>query len=328
MKQGIVSIVVPAYNAGQYISECLESILAQTYPNIEVIVVDDGSRDDTALVVERYCADGRVKLIRTENRGVSAARNTGMDNCNSDGYLMFVDADDRIMPTAVEDMKTEMDRLQADIVDGYAASGIHGQRREKTAEGKLLYCYEDEDSLKRCLLGRAETSGAWAKLYRKSLVEDIRFDEDIAIHEDRLFVFRCALKKPKFATTTHVVYQYNMTAGSASRGAFSEKYLQILTVAERQCQLITDQYPHLVCYLENLKLNAKLVLLRFLEKDHSGKYKKIERQCVREVKKNKKHFRPARKADKKWFDLVVHNLYYACKVRHWLKSKTERRRKK
>src|SRR5918998_3304628 len=97
-EQSVVSVIIPCYNQGRFLSEAIESVLAQTYPHVETIVVDDGSTDDTSNIAARYSG---VRCIRQGNQGLAAARNTGLGESKG-GYLVFLDADDRLLPNALE----------------------------------------------------------------------------------------------------------------------------------------------------------------------------------------------------------------------------------
>lgn len=101
MEKGLVSIIMPAYNAGQYIKDAVDSALAQTYSNIEIVVVDDGSTDDTAAIMARYAAEKRINFIQQKNQGVAAARNTALAVAKGE-FVAFLDADDLFLPNKIE----------------------------------------------------------------------------------------------------------------------------------------------------------------------------------------------------------------------------------
>jgi len=103
---GLVSVVIPCYNQAHFLGEAIESVLAQSYPNFEIIVVDDGSTDDTSEVARRYPG---VRLVRQENKGLSGARNAGLAHSEEE-YVVFLDADDRLLPDALE---TVLEHLEA-----------------------------------------------------------------------------------------------------------------------------------------------------------------------------------------------------------------------
>ena len=115
MNKGLVSIIVPVYNVEKYLDKCVQSLVRQTYSNLEIILIDDGATDNSGTVCDKWASkDERVKVIHTENRGLSAARNTGIDN-SVGHFLCFVDSDDWIEPNMLEEMYNKAEEFQTDI---------------------------------------------------------------------------------------------------------------------------------------------------------------------------------------------------------------------
>lgn len=111
-----ISVLVPAYNTGKYIGECVESILGQTYDDLEIIIVDDGSDDDTLAIANKYAKlDNRIRVITTVHQGVAEARNECLRNATGE-YVLFVDSDDWIAPSLCENLYLEAQRTSSDIV--------------------------------------------------------------------------------------------------------------------------------------------------------------------------------------------------------------------
>ena len=185
-----ISVIVPAYNAEKTIERCLKSILKQTYHNLEVIVVNDGSKDSTELILSRIEKnDVRVHLITIENGGVSHARNVGIDNASGE-YITFVDSDDYIdeeMYTSLMELIQKYDVKIAhcsycnDDSDGNVISAVGGQ-------GKIVVQNHDEAIC--CLLdGKLFAGGLWNKMFEASLFCGCRLDETISHNEDILMNF-------------------------------------------------------------------------------------------------------------------------------------------
>ena len=122
----LVSIIVPVYNAEKYIKKCIESIINQTYKKIEVVIVDDGSKDNSVGILKKYEYDDRIKLILTKNHGVSTARNVAIEKCNGN-FIMFADADDWLEPNAVEVLLNVAISTSAEIVQ----AGYYRNENEK-----------------------------------------------------------------------------------------------------------------------------------------------------------------------------------------------------
>lgn len=209
----LVSIIVPAYNAADSLERCVRSALEQTYENIEVILVDDGSIDKTPDMAEYLGSiDNRIKVIHQSNRGLSGARNTGLDAACGE-LVFFLDSDDYIEPGEIECLCTELKQTNADLVVGgmvlESSAGIRG--RTIAAEAAIL----DEESY----WSRAHRAAAgdyieyvvsWGKLFKREVFLNERFD-DGKLHEDEYIIHRLIAKCKTIAVveTTGYVYVQN-----------------------------------------------------------------------------------------------------------------------
>lgn len=205
-----ISVIIPCYNLRNEIGRCIESILGQSYRNIEVLVVDDGSKDDSVEVIQSYCVrDERIKCIQQENQGPSAARNKGIEAATGD-YIMFVDGDDYIGQTYIEKMVDaivdDCDMVIAGLRYVYPdgrmniVSGISFQG-DRTVFLANYYS--------KCIKNRL-IFGPYNKLYRKALMDryEICFDESIEIREDGLFVLSMIEKAENFCGIENSEYFY------------------------------------------------------------------------------------------------------------------------
>ena len=170
----LVSVVIPVYNVSRYLPQCLESVLAQTYQNVEVLIVDDGSTDGSGSICDRFAErDARIRVIHTDNRGLSAARNLGLENI-SGAFIFFIDSDDWIEPNTVETLVKAALRTKADVVTMKACMEFVGKTSDLRAGKKRSRIYRGGDILAAYaegLLGNA----AWNKLYRAECFRDLRF---------------------------------------------------------------------------------------------------------------------------------------------------------
>lgn len=173
-----VSVIIPVYNAETYLKECLQSIVNQTYYNIEVLMIDDGSTDQSKKIMKHFQEKYHFRYIYQDNQGVSSARNTGLESAKGD-YIMFVDADDKINPNYIKTYMEKAILTNADIVcGGYCVDN------EKINN----YYREDNDRktfVENVLQG---TCGVvWAKIYKMECIDSIRFIKDYSNREDLLF---------------------------------------------------------------------------------------------------------------------------------------------
>lgn len=188
----LVSIVVPVYNAQKYLQPCIESIISQSYPNIEILLVDDGSNDDSGMLCDQYAEkDYRIKVFHLHNGGVSAARNYGIIHAAGE-YLAFVDSDDVLIPTFIGNAVDNMRKSSADMVIG-AFQILSNDEAQSTVD----YLRDFSDScivteyLKKMLQFHTEAfwGSNWAKLYRKDIIEKnrLQFETEVQLAEDFRF---------------------------------------------------------------------------------------------------------------------------------------------
>lgn len=192
-----VSVIIPVYNCEEFLPACIDSILAQTHQDLEIILVDDGAKDGSGAICDAYAAkDARIRVIHQVNQGVSAARNAGLDAAGGDA-VTFVDSDDTIEPDMYEVLVKLVREHDADIAHcGYRKIHFDGSFKDVLGTGVLLV--QDAWEASECLLtGKHFTGSPCTKLYRRELFSDIRFDPGLKINEDVLMnvqVFRNARK--------------------------------------------------------------------------------------------------------------------------------------
>ena len=203
----LISIIVPIYNAEAYLPRCVDSILAQTFGDFELLLVNDGSRDGSLDVCQRYAAeDGRVRVVDKPNGGVSSARNLGLESASAE-WVMFADADDWIEPNTLELAVPYIG--QCDIVR--LAWVAH---RPEEVKNKRVMNAETPDQLLKQLLRRRTKLAIWGTLIRRDLfiLNDIRFDASYDYAEDWLALLRIVCRCQSVKTLPEAfVYHYDMT---------------------------------------------------------------------------------------------------------------------
>ena len=218
-----VTIIVTAYNIEKYIERCLQSIFKQTYNNIEVFVVDDGSSDTTGIIAEKYCkGKEHYRYIRQENAGVSVARNVGIENASGD-FIVFVDGDDYLDPIAIQEYIANIDQ-DTDIL----CSCCHAFTEESTYDDHFFdrtYHMENMEEKERLFMqllngnyGKPNGKGAtavgvpWGKLYRRSFLNrySIRFDPELRRMQDNLFNMYAFYHARKIIYYDKAYYNYRL----------------------------------------------------------------------------------------------------------------------
>ena len=212
-----VSIVVPVYNTAEYLPACLDSILAQSFTDFELILVDDGSTDDSLRICEAYAfRDARIRVFHQQNAGVSAARNFGVEQAQGD-WLCYVDSDDVVLPAYLQDMLEAADAEDCLVMGNISDSRMKGLiTSDVVLEGEAMVRYMLSHNI-------LNLSGPVAKLYnRATLVKyGIRFPQDIHYGEDMLYFLQYLNHIGRVAFRQSELYQVTMREGSLSRGYYS-----------------------------------------------------------------------------------------------------------
>lgn len=221
MKVGLISIIIPAYNMEKYLENCVKSVLNQTYSDIEIIIIDDGSIDNTCKIEESLSnADKRVKIIRQRNKGVSMARNAGIEEAKGE-YIAFVDADDEIEPEYIETLVLGISKSELATIcyssqkDDFNNSNIS---RDYNVSSKYM--------LSKIYSEREVDGYVWNKLFKSNIIHanNIRFPEDITIWEDMYFVIRYLMCISNVNINTKILYYYRYRDGSAVNSDKFENY--------------------------------------------------------------------------------------------------------
>ena len=217
MENKKISIIVPVYNMEQYLERCVDSILAQTYANIEVILVDDGSKDSSYEICECYAEkDCRVKVVHKENGGLSSARNAGIDVATGE-YIGFVDSDDYISPRMYELLAEKLGDSECEIAN---VMYVRIDEDGKTTPSKVPHNTNKEISslqfTKELMLHTGDVS-VCTKLFRAEIFDDIRFP-DGKLNEDLIFMLQVFTCVKKVAFVSYVGYYYFTRSGSISGG--------------------------------------------------------------------------------------------------------------
>ena len=229
-----ISIIIPAYNTEKYIEKCISSALNQTYENIEVVVIDDGSTDRT-LDAARECAekDHRIVLETQANKGVSAARNHGLDIASGD-YVMFLDSDDWLEPDAAETLMNETSGnnkvlVGADFFDVCLNEG-NELCRESMCCGDQRMAFERNDCLMYFDKSEYRLRSSCYKLFSMAVIRanDLRFNEKIHHGEDGLFVFDYVCLMDKFIYLPKALWNIYDRPGSATKSSYNKKMLSSL----------------------------------------------------------------------------------------------------
>ncbi len=227
-----ISVIVPVYNIAEYLPKCIDSILAQTYPDFELILVNDGSTDQSGTIAADYARrhPDKINYISRDNGGLSAARNTGLKVARGE-YIAFVDSDDAIEPTMLETLLTLAEQHDADLaICAFCSVNEHGVKLSTITEPftpGVIYHLNEHKPLLLC------ENAAWNKLYRKRIIDDnaLTFTEG-AWYEDVRFTRKYLLHTNNIVYTDAVLYHYLIRSGSIMTNLADKRNLQILDAFE------------------------------------------------------------------------------------------------
>ncbi|PWH82394.1 hypothetical protein DIS18_09070 [Algibacter marinivivus] len=233
----LISVIVPVYNAEKYLMRCVKSISNQTYKNLEIILVNDGSSDDSQSICESLSKeDSRIKLINQKNGGSSIARNTGLENANGD-IISFIDSDDFIEDTMLEQMIRLMldNKLDVIEIERNAVSNTKIFDNSFTIEDPIV-------STERII--KTTAFQVWKRIYKRHVVENMRFIPNI-IHQDVFFTIDVINKVPSIGYLNSPLYIYNRESIGIIRSKYSEMKRDIAIRATEYIAANIQKHPKL-----------------------------------------------------------------------------------
>ncbi len=298
MQQGVISVIVPVYNVEKYLDRCVESLLHQTYEKLEIILVDDGSTDNSGVMCDEYAArDGRIKVIHKENGGLSDARNAGMEIATGE-YIGFVDSDDWAETDMYERLCGLCRDKGLDIVAARFCEAVEGVDRETAFTGEFLEM-DGRELLRLNIFGDAKyvvTNSVWDRLYRRELLEGIVFPVGRK-YEDIRFTTQVFLRAKKCGYLDAKVYHYTirddsiMGKGVKATDSFSDDITEDLLpqMKDRAEFLLGEGYKELG---ERSRYNYLRECLNCIVRVYGKKeYRRQQELLVEEYKSHKQWMR-------------------------------------
>ncbi len=275
----LISIIIPVYNVEKYLSNCIDSVIGQTYKNIEIILIDDGSTDGSKRICEEYQKkDSRIRYMYEENSGAASARNLGINNSNGK-YIAFIDADDIVKENYVEYMyklilkyNTNMSIAAYSIVSKNKATDIGNGYEEE-----LLNV---ETCLERLLCEKGFTVSPCAKLYDRSLFNDVKYPEG-KLFEDNATTYKLIMKCNKIAYGNESIYSYYKRENSAMTSKFNMKKLDLIELTDEMCDVIDVEYPKLKFSTDKRRITSRFSILRQMLVE---KLNKEQKEVVQQIK--------------------------------------------
>ena len=283
----MISVIIPVYNVEKYISQCLDSVCNQTYSDLEIVLVDDGSTDDSGEICDKYaCQDKRIHVIHQENSGAAAAKNAGLQVASGE-YISFVDSDDFLEPNAYRYMIQVMQTQGADIVQCSYRDVFKDHTKEHVLKNMTL------NQIDFLALFTEDWTCAllWDKLYKRSLFEGVSFETGHKI-DDEYFTYRGIMNAKKIVRDSQIVYNYRKRASSVMYSPASVQRIiadRIDYLRKRRKNVIAS-FPQLRAVYDNHFLNMMIILSR--DDNVTEAHLKLIRLYLKEYFHEKQHTKP------------------------------------
>ena len=244
----MISVIINVYNGEKYIKKCIDSIINQTYKDLEIIIINDGSTDNTLSICESY-DDERIRIINQKNMGISLSRNVGIDNINGE-YAFFVDSDDYIEPDTIEYLydlckkyNVKMATCQSIVVYDYETKIVNKEEKVDIINGL--------DIVKKMLLNLERNGNIWGKLMKRELIKKVKFQDRIM--DDLPVVYKMALPLDKIAYSNQIKYYYykhpNSILTSKKPDYSIDFYKSVLERYDYLKKLYPDMIENEICVL-------------------------------------------------------------------------------
>ena len=276
----LVSVIVPVYNGEKYLKVCIESIRQQSYKNLEIIIINDGSSDKSHEIAKGIASeDKRVIYIEQENKGVSSARNTGIDVAKGE-FIVFVDCDDTIENNYVELLLDKSTRSKLDIVaSGYTDISIYGTiNLNDFYKGNSIL--NKNEFISNIFKGVGGT--LWGKIFKKEIIDsnNIRMDPNIFMCEDMIFVLQYAINSKSFGAIEESIYNYNRKNESSISSKMNFEYFANLINVMKAIEDILNKNKYDKNFIDSIlceRIRSLSISFSIMQHDKKHKYSKNEK---------------------------------------------------
>lgn len=320
MYESLISVIVPIYNVEQYLNQCVESIVNQTYKNLEIILIDDGSPDSCPKLCNEWALrDSRIKVAHKNNGGLSDARNFGLKESTGE-YICFVDSDDYISKYMIEALYTVLKKDSSDICecnyelfyDSQVIKDVYFDINSKyfLKRDALMHLFK-EDIFKHV---------AWNKLYSKNILKDLYFEKG-KLHEDLFFTYLAFNKSKQISKIDGKYYYYRQRFNSIMGSKFSIRNLDALEARKKHLDFVKGNYPDMLELLENRFLGSCLYFMQLAIKTKDKSLIKQTKNIIKPLfyDVNKNRMNKFNFKQELWYRMASISLISCCKIRNKLK---------
>lgn len=244
MDKDLISVIIPVYNVEKYLIRCVDSVVNQTYKNLEIILVNDGSTDSSGILCDELAKnDARIKVIHKENGGLSDARNIGQQESKG-VYIIFVDSDDYVHVDMINSLYEQITNENADVSICGVMNVYSNSQNPQCADTELYFTCEKKEFLKEYLIGERIPGSICNKLLKRSVANKLKFPVG-KIYEDAFYHYDLISVAEKFVVNTKPYYYYYHRGGSITTKPFKNKDLVYIDIYKKYYELILENYEDL-----------------------------------------------------------------------------------
>lgn len=314
----LISVIVPIYNVEKYLDRCVDSIINQTYKNLEIILVDDGSPDNCPKMCDDYAEkDSRIKVVHKENGGLSDARNVGMEVATGE-YVSFIDSDDYISLDFYETLFQTMIDNDSDIVECSVVKFYEDNNFDEYRNDLKVTNYETVDALDGLISENPFKQHVWNKLYKSSVALDIPYAVG-KLNEDEFWTYQVFGKAKKVTRINKTMYYYFQRNGSIMGNGYNIRRLDALEGKMNRQAYIEKNFPTLTTKakvdLYGSCMFAYQCVLKFMSGNDKKKASKIIKEYKNKCKLTTEEINSVTDSSKKYYKLAKLNFYLCCKVK-------------
>ena len=314
----LISVIVPIYNVEKYLARCVDSIVNQTYKNLEIILVDDGSPDRCPQMCDDYAEkDSRIKVVHKKNGGLSDARNAGMAVATGE-YISFIDSDDYVSDDFFECLLDVMNKENSDIAECSVVKFYEDNRFDEFSDDLSVKTYDTQDAMSALIAENPFHQHVWNKLYKIELVKDIPYAVG-KLNEDEFWTYRVFGRANKVARINKTMYYYFQRSSSIMGVGYNIRRLDALEGKANRQKYIENNFPELSTQAKIDLYGSCMFAYQSVLKFMSGADKKKALELIRKYRKMYNlsfgEIKLADKSARKYFYLAKCNFDFCCKFR-------------
>lgn len=314
----LISVIVPIYNVEKYLARCVDSIVNQTYKNLEIILVDDGSPDLCPQMCDDYAEkESRIKVVHKKNGGLSDARNAGMAVATGE-YISFIDSDDYVSDDFFECLLDVMNKENSDIAECSVVKFYEDNRFDEFSDDLSVKTYDTQDAMSALIAENPFHQHVWNKLYKTELVKDIPYAVG-KLNEDEFWTYQVFGRANKVARLNKTMYYYFQRNSSIMGVGYNIRRLDALEGKANRQKYIENNFPDLSTQAKIDLYGSCMFAYQSVLKFMSGADKKKALELIRKYRKmynlSFDEIKLADKSARKYFYLAKCNFGFCCKFR-------------